>query len=245
MATNAEKPQIEQSESHLDGDDRGDSIAQDEKTPAYIPRSDEEYVVTWKTWCVVWILALSYGISFWIVPSASAAQAVIAQQLGDASKAAFYISVYTMTVTIAFMVCGANSDLFGRRWFIIAGNVLMFIGFIVGGTAKSNSAMIAAFAFIGFGGGNAQLAAFALPELLPNKWRHSAIVLADIGVYFAVVVGPVAGRFSIQHQDAWRWLFYAPAIAVAFSFAGLYLYYFVSHEGLWKCICQCLLMKAP
>ena len=52
------------------------------------------------------------------------------------------------------------------------------------------------------GAGNAQLAAFALPELLPNKWRHWAIVLADIGVFFAVVVGPVAGRFSVQHKDA-------------------------------------------
>ncbi|KAJ9643358.1 hypothetical protein H2199_004037 [Coniosporium tulheliwenetii] len=134
--------------------------------------------------------------------------------------------VVWMTVTIAFMVCGANSDLFGRRWFIIGGNVLLFIGFIVGGSAKSNNALISACALIGFGAGNAQLAAFALPELLPNKWRHSAIVLADIGVYFAVVVGPVAGRFSIQHGEAWRWLFYAPAIAVAFSFVGLYLYYF-------------------
>ena len=51
------------------------------------------------------------------------------------------------------------------------------------------------------GAGNAQLAAFALPELLPNKWRHSAIVLADVGVYFAVVVGPVAARFAAQNGD--------------------------------------------
>ncbi|KXL47944.1 hypothetical protein M433DRAFT_76769 [Acidomyces richmondensis BFW] len=131
-----------------------------------------------------------------------------------------------MTVTIAFMVCGANSDLFGRRWFIIGGNVLLFIGFIVGGTANTNKAAIAAFALIGFGAGNAQLAAFALPELLPNKWRPAAVVLADIGVYFAVVVGPVAGRFSIQRGDAWRWLFYSPAIAVFISFWLLAFFYY-------------------
>lgn len=101
-----------------------------------------------------------------------------------------------MTVTIAFMVCGASSDLFGRRWFIIFGNVLFFIGFVVGGSAKNNKAMMTAMALIGFGAGNAQLAAFALPELLKNKWRHAAIVLADLGVYFAVIVGPVAGRFE-------------------------------------------------
>ncbi|KAJ4290204.1 hypothetical protein N0V90_010419 [Kalmusia sp. IMI 367209] len=76
------------------------------------------------------------------------------------------------------------------------------------------------------GAGNAQLAAFALPELLPNKWRASAIVLADIGVYFAVVVGPVAGRFAAEKGESWRWLFYAPAIAVFFSFIGLFFYYF-------------------
>lgn len=211
----------------IDAPRNGSSPSDTEKQlQSYLPQSDDAYIVTWKTWCVVWILAWSYGISFWIVPSASSAQAVIATRLGNAASAAFYIPVYTMTVTIGFMVCGANSDLFGRRWFIITGNVLLFIGFIIGGTAKNNASMIAAFAFIGFGAGNAQLAAFALPELLPNKWRHSAIVLADIGVYFAVVVGPVAGRFSIVNGQSWRWLFYAPAIAVATSFVGLYFYYF-------------------
>lgn len=162
------------------------------------------------------ILAMSYGISFWIVPALASVQTVIATELGDPTAAAFYIAVYTMTVTIAFMVCGANSDLFGRRWFIIGGNVLLFIGFIVGGSAKNNKALIASCALIGFGAGNAQLAAFALPELLPNKWRHSAIVLADIGVYFAVVVGPVVGRFAVQPGYNWRWMFYAPAIWVFF-----------------------------
>ena len=102
----------------------------------------------------------------------------------------------------------------------------MFIGFIVGGRATNNESMIVSFALIGFGAGNAQLAAFALPELLPNKWRPAAVVLADFGVFFAVVVGPVAGRFAIQHGDAWRWLYYAPAIAVFTSFVGLVLFYF-------------------
>lgn len=55
-----------------------------------------------------------------------------------------------MTVTIAFMVCGANSDLFGRRWFIVGGNVVLFVGFIVGGSAKNNTAMLAAMSLIGF-----------------------------------------------------------------------------------------------
>lgn len=77
-------------------------------------------------------------------------QSVIATQLGDVTMQAWYVPVYTMTVTMAFMVCGANSDLFGRRWFIIGGNVIMFIGFIVAGTAKNNMSLIVGSAFIGF-----------------------------------------------------------------------------------------------
>jgi hypothetical protein len=103
-------------------------VADPEKKAAqgsYIPQSDDEYVVTWKTWVVVWILAWSYGISFWIVPSASACGAIIATDLGDVTRSAWYISTYTMTVAIGFMVCGANSDLFGRRWFLVGGNVLL------------------------------------------------------------------------------------------------------------------------
>ncbi|KAM5366556.1 hypothetical protein ACJZ2D_010453 [Fusarium nematophilum] len=166
---------------------------------AWIPTDDSQYEVTFKTWIVASILSLSYGISFWIVPSLSACQAGVAAQLGDASQAAWYIPIYTMTVTMAFMICGANSDLFGRRWFIIGGNVLLFIGFIVGGSAKNNTSIIVSCALIGF---------------------------VYIGVYFAVVVGPVAGRFAIERGSDWRWLFYAPAIIVVFSFLGLYLYYY-------------------
>lgn len=65
---------------------------------------------------VVWILAWSYGISFWIVPSASSAQAVIATVLGDVTKQAWYIPTYTITVTIAFMYVNqnhTNASIFG------------------------------------------------------------------------------------------------------------------------------------
>lgn len=111
-------------------------------------------------------------------------------------------SVYSMGGTISFMVCGANSDLFGRRAFILLGNILVLIGSIVGATSHSIGQSIAAHTLFGFGGGNCQLAAFALPELLPNKWRHFAVVIADAGIYFDVIVGPVVSRIAFVHGDA-------------------------------------------
>jgi hypothetical protein len=94
------------------------------------------------------------------------------------------------------------SDLFGRRYFILAGNVLVFIGAILGGTSKSLGQTIAAHVLFGFGGCQCQLAAFAAPELLPNKWRHFAVVIADAMVLFSVIVGPPTARIAIRHDDA-------------------------------------------
>ena len=123
------------------------------------------------------------------------------------------------------MVCGANSDLFGRRYFILLGNILVFIGCIVGATSHSIGQSIAAHVLIGFGAGNCQLAAFALPELLPNKWRHFAVVIADGLIYFDVIVGPVASRIAIAHGDAWRWGYWGTMICIGITFFVLLFFY--------------------
>ncbi|KAE9976913.1 hypothetical protein EG327_007909 [Venturia inaequalis] len=123
------------------------------------------------------------------------------------------------------MTCGSNSDLFGRRTFILFGNVLMIIGAILGGTSHSIRQTIAAHSFLGFGGGNCQIAAFALPELLPNKWRHIGVVIADAGIYFDVIVGPVAARIAYKHA-AWRWGYWGILIAQSLSMAVLVLLYY-------------------
>jgi MFS family permease len=146
------------------------------------------------------VLAASYGISFWPVPFFSTIQSEMAVELGSqAVQGTWFTSVYSLAGTIAFMICGANSDLFGRRSFILFGNVLMLIGSILGGTSHSIKQTIAAHAIFGFGGGNCQIAAFALPELLPNKWRHIGVVIADAGIYFDVIAGPVAARIAYKH----------------------------------------------
>ncbi|KAF2500113.1 hypothetical protein BU16DRAFT_453129 [Lophium mytilinum] len=126
-----------------------------------------------------------------------------------------------MCTAISFMLFGGYSDLFGRRWFIISGNISVFVGYILIGSAKSTQAIIAGSTCIGMGAGLCQLAAFALPELLPNRLRHIGVLIADLSTWVAVLFGPIVGRYAIRHGQAWRWLFYAPAIACCISFVLL------------------------
>ncbi|GAB7356579.1 hypothetical protein MBLNU459_g7312t1 [Dothideomycetes sp. NU459] len=189
------------------------------------PEAGVEYNVTVKTWMVVFLLTISNGTAYWSVPCLATIQNQIATEFGDVTQGAWITSVYNLGAVVAFMVCGVNSDLFGRRWFIIFGNVLVSVGGIIAGSAKSNPAIIAAMAITGFGGGNCQLAAFALPELLPNKWRPAAVALVDCTNYINVIVGPVAARYAMEH-GAWRWLLYSMSIVMGCTSIGLVTLYY-------------------
>jgi MFS family permease len=96
----------------------------------------------------------------------------ISKDLGSPSGYVWYVSAWIISITISFTIVGANADLLGRRWFLVAGNAICFVGHIIVGTAKTSNAVTAGLAITGFGAANCQLAAFALGELLPNKWRH-------------------------------------------------------------------------
>lgn len=135
-------------------------------------------------------------------------------------------STYITAVAITFMVCGANSDLFGRRWFIIIGSVLITIGSIIGGTSHHIGQTIVAHVIIGIGAGNSQLAAFAIAELLPNKWRHIGVVIADGVAFFCVIAGPVTARVAIARGDAWRWGYWSIVISGAICSAVLIALYY-------------------
>ena len=73
--------------------------------------------VTVKTWIVVCVLALSYAISFWPVPNLSYFEGVLAPALGNAANEVWFIEVIELVNAVSFLICGANSDLFGRRWY--------------------------------------------------------------------------------------------------------------------------------
>lgn len=126
---------------------------------------------------------------------------------------------------------GANTDLLGRRWFLVGGNLICFVGHLTIATARSAGAVTAGMTIVGFGAANCQMAAFALSELLPNKWRHLGVVFADLATLVAVTVGPVTARYGYE-SGTWRWNFYPVAILQALSFVGLYaLYYPPKHPN--------------
>ncbi|KAJ5199457.1 Major facilitator superfamily domain general substrate transporter [Penicillium cf. griseofulvum] len=224
-------------------DTEKNSVQADSPTPSS-PSTDEsnEPVVTLKTWIVSSILSCGYGLSFWPVPVVSAIGSMISADMGDPTGYIWFVPAWTISITCAFLILyasetphlhnpklikfpsGPNTDLLGRRWFLVLGNLVCFIGHIVVASAKSTNQVIAGLVISGFGGANCQMAAFALPELLPNKWRHIGVVIADFTVYIAVIVAPVTARYGYE-LGTWAWNFWGVAIFQGLSFFGLLFLY--------------------
>lgn len=70
---------------------------------------------------------MQFGAAFWPIPTVTAMGGAVASDLGDATASTWYVTAFVLAVCIAFMTCGANSDLFGRRNFILLGNILTFV----------------------------------------------------------------------------------------------------------------------
>lgn len=150
-----EKHDIEKIE-HISGDASPDSHR--------LQNAEGETVtITWKTWFVIFVLSSTFGLSFWPVPTTAAMMARLAIQFGDPTSSAWYIPAYTTANSIGFLLAGANSDLFGRRWFLLFGNCACCVGFIVIATAKGADQFTAGLGITGFGGGFAQMAMCSIP----------------------------------------------------------------------------------
>lgn len=65
-------------------------------------------------------------------------------------------------------------------------------------------------------------------ELMPNKFRHIGICIADAVVFVVVVIGPVAGRYAIETGDNWQYIFWAGFIGCFISLVLLVWLYHVS-----------------
>lgn len=220
--------------------DHRDQVSPQNGSTNVTPQEDAH--VTFKVWVVVCIVSIrrtikryvanrslqmswGYGISFVPVPFFAAVGTEVATELGNPADSAWFIPAWIISITTAFMIAGSNTDMLGRRWFLIIGQAVCFVGHLITGLAKSNAQIIAGMTIQGFGAALCQMAAFALPELLPNKWRAIGVVLADFGVYICIILIPVTARYGYYEGD-WRANFYSAAALQALSAAGLYFFYY-------------------
>lgn len=115
----------------------------------------------------------------------------IGTALGDMDNVIWIAGGWSVASAVSFSVAGSWSDIFGRRYVTISGQLVTMVGAvsklptflggltmtihtaekIVGATAQKTTTVAAASTIIGFGAGIAFVSYAGISELLPNKYR--------------------------------------------------------------------------
>ncbi|GJC91286.1 fungal trichothecene efflux pump [Colletotrichum higginsianum] len=83
----------------------------------------------------------------------------------------------TLSLSFTYTILGRLSDLFGRRWFFIGGNVVAFFGVIICAVARNVETLIVGAAVYGLGETVQLSFNVAVGELVPNKYRPMVLSL--------------------------------------------------------------------
>lgn len=139
--------------------------------------------------------------------------------LGGMEYYTWVINIYMLASTIATVLVGKLSDIYGRKPFILAGIVFFVIGAFLSGFSADIYQMIAFRGIQGIGAGIIMSSSFtAVGDLFSPRERGkwTGVMMAVFG--FSSVLGPTLGGWLVDHMP-WKWIFwiFLPLGIVAFA----------------------------
>jgi EmrB/QacA subfamily drug resistance transporter len=153
----------------------------------------------------------------------STAIKTIGNDLHDLTAQAWVTTAFLITSTIAALLFGKLSDLYGRKRLFMLSIVIFVIGSALCGLSTSMYELAAFRAFQGIGaGGIMPLAIAVIGDIIPprERARYQGYMMATFAS--ASVIGPVLGGLLAGTPEflgvaGWRWIFYinVPIAAVA------------------------------
>lgn len=138
--------------------------------------------------------------------------------LGGLDYYSWVITIYLLTSTIATILVGKLSDMYGRKPFILIGIVVFMIGAFMSGLSKDIFQLIIYRGIQGVGAGITMASVIAaIGDLFSPRERGkwTGVMMSVFGV--SSVIGPLLGGWIVDNM-AWQWLFwiFLPLGIVAF-----------------------------
>jgi EmrB/QacA subfamily drug resistance transporter len=170
--------------------------------PAVPPLGKRQVLIIFYSLMLVLLLAL---LDQTIVATALP---TIAGSLHGLDHLSWVVSAYLLTTVVVLPVYGKIGDRIGRKPVFQFAIVVFLAGSAAAGAAHSMTALIAARAVQGVGGGGLAIGTQAIigDIISPrDRGRYFGIFGAVVGL--ASVAGPLAGGFIVDNFS-WRWIFY-------------------------------------
>lgn len=118
----------------------------------------------------------------------------INEDIGPSSYISWFNIARTLSLSFTYTILGRLSDLFGRRWFFIGGNIVALVGIIVCAFAKNVDSLVVGAAIYGLGETVQLSFNVAIGELVPNKYRPMVLSFIFLTNAPIATFGPIIGE---------------------------------------------------
>jgi MFS family permease len=103
-------------------------------------------------------------------------------------------TAFTLTAGVGLTLVGRLGDIFGRRYFLIGGQTLGFIGALICATAKNIPTVISGTVLVGLAGAVQLTFTFVIAELVANKDRAKVDAFLFMSIIPLSSMGPAFGK---------------------------------------------------
>ncbi|KAF2008477.1 MFS general substrate transporter [Aaosphaeria arxii CBS 175.79] len=196
-----------------------------EEIVQHLQNTGEEVGMTWRTIMAAVSMGMCYNAYLFTLLIPPAILSFINADLGPDPRFTWITISWNLGGAMLVTVGGRLSDLFGRRWFFIAGAIILIIGSIVSATGQSINQMIAGGALFGAGSGFLEMAFGAVQEIVPSKYRHVTIGLFDAASVIAQIM-PLVAWVIIKQTGNWRIAYYMMIGFQTINLVLLWFFYF-------------------
>ncbi|EXJ54150.1 hypothetical protein A1O7_09487 [Cladophialophora yegresii CBS 114405] len=149
----------------------------------------------------------------------------LSQKLGGENIDFWIPSGWGAAAAVGFSIAGRLSDVFGRRYVILVGQLLTIIGGAVACSAQSMNQLIAGEVILGGSIGTVSVAYAGISEILPNKWRGAGLAWTEFNLATWAIAGTLLANALLSHAS-WRVMYYIAMGYGAFSLVGTFFVYF-------------------
>ena len=149
----------------------------------------------------------------------------IVSDLGGFSQYTWITTIYIITSAIALPITGKLTDMFGRKYFYIAGLIIFSLASLACGFSNSMTALIIWRGIQGIGGGMIMANSFTvIGDLFPPAERGKFMGYISATFAASSIIGPVLGGY-ITDAISWHWVFFVN-IPIGILIILLFAFYF-------------------
>ena len=150
----------------------------------------------------------------------STAMPKVIASLGGMAYYVWPFTIYLLTSTIAIILSGKLSDIYGRKKILIIGLVLFMVSSVICGFSQNMLELIIFRGLQGIGGGVLLTIPFiVVAEIFPPRQRGKYMGILSSVFGFASVLGPVLGGVITDFMG-WPWVFF---INIPVGLTALYI----------------------